>query len=416
MTRREDRALVVVGGGLAGLAAAAEASRAGLETTLLERRTSVQGPPPSIAGATSAGTEVRINTTVWGIWGHELAVWSPHAGCSVIGAQQIILATGAFERPVAFPGWTLPGVMTAGGARRLLDQEVAPGERVCVAGYGPWVASTAADLQAAGVHLVGVVDGSARPGRVVVRAEGNDRVERVVVANAAEDWSAQNAGQSDIVVDALVLAFGLLPENQLARLAGCHQLASVYVDPAIERDSWMRTSVPGILIAGDAGAIRGPDVAREQGHLAGLAAALDAGGIDQATAESRARTALGRHSAADAANDNALPPRPGLFTLADPDTVICRCEDVTMREIEERLFDGTVEPGPVIAETRAAMGVCQGRHCASLVAAVISRHTGTPLERIPFVTPRPPVLPVPLGALAEAPPEFEPVQRETDTR
>ena len=88
-------------------------------------------------------------------------------------------------------------------------------------------------------------------------------------------------------------------------------------------------------------------------------------------------------------------------------------KSVSFEGLEEHLFEGTIEPGPVIAETRAAMGVCQGRHCAGLVAAVISRHTGTPLERIPPVTPRPPVLPVPLGALAERPPEFEPVPVES---
>ncbi len=402
MTRREDRALVVVGGGLAGLAAAAEASRAGLETTLLERRRSVQGPSRLIAEATSAGTEVRVDTTVWGIWGHDLAVWSPDSGSSVIGAQQVILATGAFERPVAFPGWTLPGVVTAGGARRLLEQGAAPGERVCVAGYGSWVAAIAADLRAASVNVVDVVDASATAGQVVVRAEGTDRLERVVVAPAAEDWSARNAGQHEVLADTLVLAFGLLPENQLARLAGSRLLASAFLDPAVERDAWMRTSVPSVLVAGDAGAVRGPDVALEQGRLAGLAAAIDAGCVDQTAAEGRGGPALRRLAEAG----YPPPPRPGLFVLAEPDTVVCRCEDVVVREIEEHLFDGTVEPGPVIAETRAAMGVCQGRHCASLVAAVISRHTGTPLERIPPVTPRPPVLPVPLGALAERPPEF----------
>jgi NAD(P)H-nitrite reductase large subunit len=290
---------------------------------------------------------------------------------------------------------------------------VAPGERVCVAGYGLWVASIAADLRAAAVHIVGIVDAAGGPGQVVVRAEGNDRLERVVVATAAEDWSA---GQHEIQADALVLAFGLLPESQLARLAGCRQLASPYVDPAIERDPSMRTSVPGVLVAGDAGAIRGPDAAAEQGRLAGLAAALDAGRLDQTAAESRAQTVPGRLSVADAANDYTLPPPPGLFAFADPDTVVCRCEDVTVREIEAHLFDGTIEPGPVIAETRAAMGVCQGRHCASLVAAVISQHTGTPLEHIPPVTPRPPVLPVPLGALAERAPEFDPLQVESSRR
>jgi hypothetical protein len=87
--------------------------------------------------------------------------------------------------------------------------------------------------------------------------------------------------------------------------------------------------------------------------------------------------------------------------------VICRCEDVTAREIAARLFPGSVEPGPVIAESRAGMGRCQGRNCASLIAATISRHTGQPLERIPPITPRPPAVLVPLGALEERPPVFE---------
>src|SRR5262249_13150168 len=161
--------------------------------------------------ARSAGTEIRVNTTVWGIWGHDLAVWSPDSGSSVIGARQVILATGAFERPVAFPRWTQPGGMTAGAARRLVEQGGAPGERVCVAGYGPWVASVITDLRAAAINVVGVVDAAATRAEVVVRAQGNDRLERVVVAPAADDWSARTAEQHEIQADTLVLAYGLLP-------------------------------------------------------------------------------------------------------------------------------------------------------------------------------------------------------------
>jgi thioredoxin reductase len=398
MTRREERALLVVGGGLAGLAATAEASRAGLDTVLVEQRDAIRGPRRLIAKAVDSDGEIRAETTAWGIWGRDVALWNPTAGSSVMYVQQVIVATGAFERPAAFPGWTLPGVISAGGARRLLQQGVAPGQRVLVAGYGKWAKSIAKDLQAAGVNVVDTLDAAAKSGRLVIRAEGESNLERVVIARARKEHVLE--------IDALVLAWGLLPENQLARLAGCQHSASVYLDPCTDRDAWMRTSVPGVLVAGDAGGIRGPKAAVAQGRLAGLAAALDAGCISLKTAEKRAKSIRRRLSAID-----PVPPPPlqALFDArTDGQTVLCRCEDVTLADITERIFDGSLEPGPVIAETRATMGLCQGRNCASLLAAAISRQSGVPIDRVPPITPRPPVLPVPLGVLAERPPVFEP--------
>src|SRR5919202_1602231 len=151
MAVRERRALVVVGGGLAGLAASTEARRAGLETLLIEQRAELRRPS------------------------------------QVVVADQVILATGAYERPVAFPGWTLPGVMSAGGALRLLEQAVAPGQRVLVAGYGEWAASTAAELRAGGVNVIDVVDASAREPRIVVRAEGDTALRAVRVAGGGDE-------------------------------------------------------------------------------------------------------------------------------------------------------------------------------------------------------------------------------------
>jgi NAD(P)H-nitrite reductase large subunit len=98
-----------------------------------------------------------------------------------------------------------------------------------------------------------------------------------------------------------------------------------------------------------------------------------------------------------------------MYTLADAQTVICRCEDVTVQDITQRIFESSLEVGPVIAESRAGMGRCQGRNCASQIAAVLARHSGQPIERIPPITPRPPVVPVRLGAIAERPPVFDPV-------
>ena len=132
MTARERRALVVVGGGLAGLAATAEASRAALATCLIEQRSVLRGPRELVDEVRASGAETCLDTAVWGIWGHELAVSGPNEPSRVIVADQIVVATGAYERPVAFPGWTLPGVMTSGGAVRLVEQGVVPGLRVLV--------------------------------------------------------------------------------------------------------------------------------------------------------------------------------------------------------------------------------------------------------------------------------------------
>ena len=297
-------------------------------------------------------------------------------------ADQVILATGSYERAVAFPGWTLPGVMSARGAERLLAQGVEPGQRVVVAGYGRWVAEASATLRAGGVNVVEVVDASS--GRMVVRAEGERALARVWVD-----------AQRMVDADALVLAYGLLPENQLARLAGCQFEGSQWVQPRVVRDAWMRTTAPGVLVAGDAGGIVGETIARAHGRRAGLAAAMDAGLVVDGTP-----TAEGDAQVGDA-------PPPGVYALWDADTVICRCEDVTARAIAQRIFPGSLEPGPVVAESRAGMGRCQGRNCACMIAAVISQHSGQPIERIPAITARPPVLPVPIGALAERPPDFE---------
>jgi D-hydroxyproline dehydrogenase subunit alpha len=414
MSQRERRDLVVVGGGLAGLSATTAARRAGLDTCLVEQRSALRGPRTLVARARSSGAELCLETLAWGIWGREVAVCSAAGPTRTLVADQVILATGAYERPVAFPGWNLPGVMTAGGAMGLLAQGVSPGKRVLVAGYGQWVQSAADDLRAAGVQVLDVIDAAARPGRLVVRAEGEATLRRAVVARVDAEWRPRPGTERIVDVDTLVLAFGYLPENQLARLAGCQQTGSEYVGPRTVRDAWLRSSVPGILVAGDAGGIVGWDAALLQGRLAGLAAAVDAGHVHLADAEPKARAIQRRLRGFRAATATADAPRPGVYALAEPTTLICRCEDVSSGEIADRLFGDSFEPGPVIAESRAGMGSCQGRNCASLIAATISRHAGQALDRIPAVTPRPPAVLVPLGALAERPPEFEPLADLTE--
>jgi hypothetical protein len=338
-----------------------------------------------------------LDTAAWGIWGRDLALCGPRAQSSLMTFEQLIIATGSFERPVGFPGWTLPGVTTSRGAPL-------GGARVAVAGYGSDLAVALTALRSRGIRPVAVLDPEAPNGQLPVRAEGDEGLQRLVSARVDADWRPRPGTEEILEVDVLVLAFGSLPEDRLVRLAGCASSGSPFVDPSTSRDAWMRTSVDGVLVAGDAGGIVGAESALTQGRLAGLAAAVDAGCLRRDVAERRAEPLQRRlmHATRQA------PPPEALLTLADEDTVICRCENVTAGEIGERIFASSLEPAGVIAETRATMGVCQGRSCASLVAATLARACGVALDRIPPITPRPPVVPVPLGALAERPPVFPP--------
>jgi thioredoxin reductase len=395
VTARRNRRLVIVGGGPAGVAAAIEARRAGLETCLVEQRSSLPTDE-----SLPAECEVLLDTAAWGLWGRDLALCGPNAHSSLVTFDYLIVATGAFERTVAFPGWTLAGVSTLDDVR---------GERVVVAGYGTPLTGALHSLASRGIRVTATLDASSR---LPVRAEGDDHLERLVSMAVDATWSPRPGTEQTIEADSLVLAFGSVPEDRLLRLAGCAFDGSPFVNPSTRCDAWMRTSVAGVLAAGDAGGIvADADAAADQGRLAALAVAMDAGCIDVDEAERRAESIP-----LNVAQLMTELPRDGLFELADHDTVICACESVTAGQVSACIYPGSLEPAGVIAETRATMGICQGRKCASLVAGVLARQAGVALDQIPPITPRPPVVPVPIGALAERPPVFPPLSQLSAAR
>ncbi len=373
---------------------------------VVEQQSLLLAPRRLLDAFNGSGAELLLDTAAWGIWGRDLAVCRADGQSAVITFEQVIIATGSFERPVAFPGWTLPGVMSLDSALRMVEQGVAPGNRLLLAGYGAYLADAHAELAQHGVAAVEILDAAVSRGRLPIRAEGGERLERVVSARVDADWHARGGTERTHEVDMLVLAFGRLPEDRLARLCGCDVSGSLYIDPRTVRDEWMRTTMRGVLVAGDAGGIVGAEASVAQGRLAGLAAALDCGvlSVHEATRRARPVQRRRRHGA-----DATALPKSGLLALAEPETVICRCEDVTAGQVTEHIFEGNLEPASVIAETRGGMGLCQGRNCASLIAATIARHAGIAIEGIPAITPRPPIVPVPLGVIAERPPVFAPV-------
>jgi D-hydroxyproline dehydrogenase subunit alpha len=401
--------VAVVGGGPAGMAAAIAARAAGASVAVVERYPEVGGQiyrrafgetPASLPRAgrrwtrrlAASGALVLADTAVWGVRDpHTLLTESAGGKAGTVRARAVVLATGAYDRPVAFPGWTLPGVMTAGAAQALVKaQSTLPGRRVLLAGAGPFLLPVATQLRAAGAEVVAVAEATARrrwasaaprmlahPGRlaayaryrarlpgvrflwghVLVRVDGDGRTERATLAAVDDQWRPRAGGERTVEIDAVCTAYGFVPALELPRALGC-ELAG----DAVAHDAEMRTSVPHVYVAGEAAGVGGADLAVLEGSVAGRAAA---GAAVPAVLDRRRRHGVRFAELLDA----LFAPGPGLAELARPDTVLCRCEDVRASEVDAAVAAGASSLSAVKIATRCGQGPCQGRMCEGLVAA-----------------------------------------------
>jgi thioredoxin reductase/bacterioferritin-associated ferredoxin len=458
--------VAVVGAGPAGIAAALAASRAGAQVTvvdeyprpggqiyrqsaepfLVDHRGILDREYPKARGLFRqlAGSPVELlpETLVWGTEGENtLLLYREGGEAEALRARAIVVATGAHDRPVAFPGWTLPGVWTAGGAQAMLKgQRVLPGKRVLVAGSGPLLLPLAAALVEAGATVVGVAEATTRLqwglqahrmwghwdrildafvherallaagvpryfGHIVVRAEGGESVERGTIAAVDGQWRPRPGTEVSFDVDLICVGYGFLSSMEMARLLGCrlsyHSAQQQYLPV---HGPEMETTVPGVFVAGETAGIGGAEKALAEGEIAGLAAAGSAGHpLDPDRRREMEAARARRHHQLSFARmlDDLFAARPGLYELADDATPLCRCEEVTVGEIRQAILKGATTTRALKGWTRVGMGPCQGRICGNLIAHMVARETGRPLKEVLDFTVRPPIKPVPLGALAK---------------
>jgi NADPH-dependent 2,4-dienoyl-CoA reductase/sulfur reductase-like enzyme len=464
---RATRSVAIVGGGPAGMAAAAAALEHGLAVTVIDESSGLGGQyfkPFTAAPDLSRGDEIddlheagqeraerlrsdrfthRSGTLVWGIFeGRQLALYADDR-VEIVEPDAVVLAPGAVERVAAFPGWTLPGVMTAGGAQTLLSREaILPGRRFLLAGTGPLLLSIAVEIADAGGEVVAVIEGSRLTapvghvrqfitqrkrlrqaldyhvtlrqrgirllnGHAVVRAEGSGHVREVTVARIDDDWRPIAGTETSFNVDTLCLHYGFAPSTELAQIAGC-ELA--YQDDFggwyARHDEAMRSSQPGIYVAGQLAGIGGADLAEATGRLAGLTVARDLGALapepydDLAT---RARRDVERARAFAEMLNEVYVPAPGVAAPIAPDTIICRCEDVRASAIDRAIAQGADTLNDVKRHTRCGMGFCQGRICGQVLASYLEFKSGVGPERSGVFRARPPAKPIPLRAIAAMP-------------
>ncbi len=319
---------------------------------------------------------------------------------------------------------------------------VRPGRRIVVAGTGPFLLVVAEQLQRAGAEVIRVVEAartaeflSALPrllghpgllgqglgylyrlrragipilrGHVVVEARGETEVREVVLAPCDDDWNPDRSRARSLVADTLCVGYGFIPRTQLAQLAGCRMR---FVDELggwiPEVDESLATSVAGVFVAGDGGGVGGALVAEAEGTLAGLAAAHRLGRLD-ATQFARARQPIDRRLRRlrrfRAALDALSRVRPGLSSLPTPETIVCRCEEITRAELETAVPFGGTDLRTLKVMTRLGMGPCQGCMCWPAAARWIAAQTGQTIADIGPISVRPPLTPVSVGDLAQEP-------------
>jgi NADPH-dependent 2,4-dienoyl-CoA reductase/sulfur reductase-like enzyme len=456
---KEQYDLAIVGAGPAGLAAATIGARLGLDTVLFDEQTTPGGQIYRSVTETPVGERALLGEDYW--HGTELVapfrdsgahyvpgatVWSisreREIGISVSGgsrllmARHIVLATGALERPCPIPGWTLPGVMTCGAAQILLKSSglVASG-KIVLAGTGPLLWLLAAQYLRAGVkidalldttptgnwtaalpHLPGFLLSSyavkglrlmreVKRGVTIIRgvtalaARGVERVEEVV-------YRVGKADEMRIPVETLLLHQGVAPNLNLVASIGCqHRWDETQLCFVPDVDEWGMSTVSGIAVAGDGAGIAGAMAAEHRGRIAALDAAHRLGKFD---ADSRDRQgAPHRHALAKAERGRRfldLLYRPGdAFRLPAGDTLVCRCEEVTARQVLDAVALGCQGPNQLKSFLRCGMGPCQGRLCGLTVTELIARARGVSPGEVDYYRLRPPVKPITLAELASLP-------------
>ncbi len=472
----DDVDLTIIGAGPAGIAAATTAAEQGLTVLLLDEQTAPGGQVwrqaerlaasrSPVVGADSkshrravaaitalrrSSVDYRPTATVFDVsqelrisWLERESGGSGEADATrhrirECGSKRLILATGAQERPVPFPGWTLPGVMGVGALQTALKTGgllPAPGGLV-LAGQGPLLLLYCAQILALGGRVAAILDFTP-PGRLgavagqlpraligdprlmarglgllVRRALSRTPVYPAVTglvargAGSLERLSFESRGRSrELTCSLLGVHDGVIPSTQMSRLLGLEHRwrdDQQCFEPAVDVDG--RSSDHRIWIAGDGGGIEGAEVAGVRGRLAALAVA-ESLGRDAPAGRSPAALRARRTRCLNARRflDRVYAPLPLECHLTD-ETTLCRCEGVTVGAVRQAIDQGAVGPNRVKTSTRGGMGACQGRMCGPSLVRLIASITGTPPDEIGALRIRPPLKPILLGDYLEPEP------------
>ena len=459
MSRRYRVDVLVIGAGPAGIGAALEAARAGATTAVVDSFGKAGGQywmqPLSYVKASGSqvkegasrlvdlknlGVEVHSQSEVWGILpGNRVLVHGQNNESIEFISKALVICTGAHDRVFPFPGWTLPGVMTAGGGQRFAKLSGnSPGKRVVVAGTGIFLWAVAASIIKAGGNLVAMVEARKNrlavarllmrnpdrwmealrllvpvirvgtpmlSGQIIKSANGIDHVESVRVGPLGDGRSVNRADRI-IEADCLLVSHGFRPLTEITSLLRCeHEF-----DPC--KGGWFcktnvttgATSVENVFAAGEVTGFAGARPGFLRGSLTGLAAAQSVGfSLGNLSAK---RCKIGKElERAQSFSDSLgslFKPISGMKSLLADDTLVCRCEEVTWGDVQVAWHDGADNLYGIKLWSRVGMGRCQGRICGDTVAALLAERFNVDQKQLRFNKPRLPLRPVPLNRVSES--------------
>jgi len=373
----------------------------------------------------------------------QLAIQTPEGG-RLVPARRLLIATGAHDMPVAFPGWTLPGVMMAGAVQSLLkSQKLLMGQRLVLAGSHPILLILAEQLLDAGAEIaeiafarglprmsemIGAVP--AIPGHtsifaaglralrkiiahqvplsrktIVDGAEGETAVSGVRLARVDGAWKRTGAVRH-VPADLLVLGYGFNPSTELARQAGC----KMRWEPAsggwvVAHDHGFQTSIEGVFVAGEPTGVAGAERSWAEGQMAGLNVAASLGAAVASERRAHADRILAQANRFSRVMQSMFDPRrEALADLSRPeDVIICRCELVKSGQLDAALAGNPFisSANALKLECRSGMGPCQGRYCEGTVATRIATTRNASISESGFFNANFPIKPVPLQSFPD---------------
>lgn len=450
--------VAVIGAGAAGISCAASLSEIGMQVVVIDEQPAPGGQiyknieQVSKASLNVLGDDYRAGLPliqrfreqkiayysgafVWQVNSDGHIFFSKNGVSQEIAAKYIVVATGAMERPVPFPGWNLPGVMGAGAANNLIKNGgLKPDGRVVLAGSGPLLLLETVHLIEMGVDIQGLLETTptlpniscfAHLPRALKRIDllkkGLLMLQKIKKAgipyykgirnlSVRGDCSVESVhamkGNTNIDIDSdlLLVHFGVIPNTSIFRQLECHhqwnQIQRYWYPKC---DKWGRTSLENVFAAGDGRFVDGAVSAILKGKLTALAIAADMKMIHADERDKRGadiEKQLKFEQAPRPFIDAMYSPDQNIFNIP-PETMICRCECITMSEILEVINEGCVDPNEIKAMLRPGMGPCQGKMCGSVISEIISIQTGKNIKEVGSLNIRPPLKNIPLSEIAE---------------
>ncbi|MCP4416857.1 MAG: FAD-dependent oxidoreductase [Chloroflexi bacterium] len=462
--------VAVIGGGPAGIAAAIELAKGDVSFVVIDsypqpgghyfRQSPNEFGTPNEFGALNEFSSLKVNgrqaeyqslmaeaaeveilsgTTVWSMFrDEETALFTLHLQGHAIRSVQattLLLAPGSYDRPLPFPGWQLPGVMTLGGAQMLIKGHgILPGKRILVAGGGPLLLAVAAGLIEAGADVEAVLDTASMMdgvgkmpsafwgqwgrlkeawqyastirrshvpilfGHSVFRAIGEEEVIGAAYGKLDAAGRPRKESEKIVNVDTICVSLGFLPNLALTRHLGCEHFYDPMLDSYYpQHDEKMETTVADIFVAGDVTGVGGKELSKLQGQIAGLNILSKMGKLTANEVQQRTQSlqpAIRSEKRFIQMMRDRMQVKPGLLDMLDDETVVCRCEMVTVGAVKTAVSDGARDMRGAKLRTRAGMGACQSRYCEQTIRHLLAQETGQPHESVGTSSIRPPLIPV----------------------